>query len=148
MDQYTASLARACLGFSGIETFYTENLPEGLRLPCLYFPPAESDPASWALDSFEASYSIYANIFAPTRNEAYGYAERIVCGILLERCRIPIYRQDGSESGEVLKLDKPAARIIDEGAAQVSLRYRLHVPYSTDEAELVQHYYIKNKHYD
>ena len=60
-----------------------------------------------------------------TRREAGELAGKIVEGIMDKQCRLPVFHEDGTDSGMILKLDPPTSWIVDEGIAQVTLTYRL-----------------------
>lgn len=125
MDQYASSLARVCLELGGMSVFYDDNVPENFAIPSLYFPSPEQTPSGSALNSYQTRYSIYAKVFAVTRKEAGELAGRIVRGIMGRQCRIPLYNEDGTDSGMSLKLEPPTSWIVDEGMAQVTLTYRI-----------------------
>ena len=125
MDQYASSLARICLELGGISVFYENNVPEAFVIPSLYFPSAEQVPSGSALNSYQLKHSIYAKVFALTRREAGELAGKIVEGIMDKQCRLPVFHEDGTDSGMILKLDPPTSWIVDEGIAQVTLTYRL-----------------------
>ena len=147
MDQFIACLAKACITMSGISTLYTDNMPASFAVPSLYFPPFESDLSGSALNNYQTDYSVYVKVFAHTRQEAMELAEDIVQGIMRLKCCLPVYNADGTESGEVLKTSPPAARVIDEGVAQITLRYRIIRKFAETEVPLVKNFGI-NKYYD
>ena len=125
MDQYESSIARACLEYSGISALYEDSVPEDFIIPSLYFPPAELSTSSSTLKSYQSKYSIYAKVFALTKREACGLAEKIVRGIIDKGCKLPVYNFDGTDSGAIIKLDPPTAFGVDEGMAQVTLAYKI-----------------------
>lgn len=130
MDQYMASLARACLTASGIGTLYTDNVPENFAVPSLYFPPYETGSSGSALNSYATDYTIYAKVFANTKSAAEEMADKIVQGIMMAKGRIPVYKEDGSKSGDILKIASPDSRGVDECMAQVTLRYKIITGYT------------------
>lgn len=125
MDQYESSIARACLEYSGISTLYEDSVPEDFMIPSLYFPPAELSTSGSTLKSYQAKYSIYVKVFALTKREACGLAEKIVRGIIDKGCKLPVYNFDGTDSGAIIKLEPPTAFGVDEGMAQVTLSYKI-----------------------
>lgn len=125
MDQYASSLARVCLELGGIPVFYEDNVPENFYIPSLYFPAPELIPEASALNSYQEKYSIYAKVFALTRKEAGELACKITRGIMGRQGMIPVYNEDGTDSGMSLKVEPPASRIVDEGLAQVTLSYKI-----------------------
>ncbi len=147
MDQYESSLARICLELGGISVFYEDNVPEDFAIPSLYFPPAEQAPSGSALNSYQLKYSIYAKVFALTRREAGELAGKIVKGIMDRQCRLPVFNEDGTDSGMIIKLDPPASWIVDEGMAQVTLTYRLVKSITSVELPATSSVGI-NKYYD
>lgn len=125
MDQHYASLARACASMGDFTQLYMENLPSDFAVPSLYFPPPETDPSGSAFNSYRTDYTVYAKVFAATRQDAEALAEGISQGIMLKKCRLPIYDIDGKETGSIMKVEPPTTRIIDEGVAQITLIYRI-----------------------
>jgi hypothetical protein len=125
MDRYESSLARACLVFSGLNCLYEYSVPQDFEIPSLYFPPTEIQPSQSTLNGYSSEYTIYAKVFALTTRDAVSLAEKVVQGIMLKKCTIPIYLENGNESGELMKLEPPEARESDEGVAQLILRYRV-----------------------
>ena len=125
MDQYIASLARSCLELGNISIFYDENMPEDFIIPSLYFPPPETSLSGSALGSYSTKYSIYAKVFAKTKLEAVMMADSIAQGIMMKKCLIPIYNEDGTDSGEIFKMDPPDVRGVNEGMAQITLIFRI-----------------------
>lgn len=147
MDRYIASLARACLEMGGLETLYMDNIPSDFMVPSLYFPPTEIDPSGSAFNSYRTDYTIYAKVFAATRQDAMDKAEAITEGMMRSRCLLPVYNPDGTESGELIKVDPPAARVIDEGVAQINLAYHIVRRFKEQQVDMVQKIGI-NKYYD
>lgn len=125
MNQYEASIARACLEYSGIQYFYDDNVPEDFMIPSLYFPTSEIDTNAVQLNGYNTKYSIYAKVFALTKREALELAEKIVQGIISNHCMLTIFNADGTKGTGLIKLETPSARVIDEGIAQITLSYRI-----------------------
>ncbi|MCR5788618.1 MAG: hypothetical protein K6G83_01905 [Lachnospiraceae bacterium] len=125
MDQFVASLAKACLTMGDLSTLYLDNVPSDFQVPSLYFPPCESNPSASAFNCYRTDYFIYAKVFAVTRQDAMKIAEAVVQGIMQARCMLPVYKEDGKESGDILKIKPPSARVIDEGVAQINLAYTI-----------------------
>lgn len=147
MDQHIASLARTCLELGNISTFYDEKMPKNFVIPSLYFPSPETSPSGSALGSYSTKYSIYAKVFAKTKLEAVTIADIIVQGIMRKKCRLPIYNEDGTDSGKIFKMEPPDARGIDEGVAQITLTYRIIRAFVETKYPSVQSVEI-NKNYD
>lgn len=147
MDQYIASLARACTAMSGISILYTDNVPQDFAIPSLYFPPFESDPSGSAFNSYRTGYTIYAKVFSATRSQAMALAENIVQGIMRKKCRLPVYKEDGTESGDILRVSPPVARVIDEGVAQITLTYQIRRKFTEPKSPGAAEVKI-NKYYD
>ncbi|MDE5564983.1 MAG: hypothetical protein K2I93_07485 [Oscillospiraceae bacterium] len=147
MDQYESSLARVCLELGGISCLYEDNVPENFMVPSLYFPPHAVFPSASALGSYQSSYTIYAKVFAATKREAEELAEKIVQGIMLQKCLIPVFEENGADSGNVIKLEPPSSKGIDEGMAQITLTYKIIRVFKETKYPSVQSVEI-NKNYD
>jgi hypothetical protein len=122
-------------------------MPQDFAIPSLYFPPTETLPALSSLNSYQSEYTIYAKVFALTKREAGKLAEKIVQGIMLKKCTVPVYLENGKDSGKSLRLEPPESRVTDEGTAQVTLRYRIIRTYTTEHHTGVSAVGI-NKKYD
>lgn len=147
MDQYESSIARACLELGGILYLYEDNVPENFMVPSLYFPAPSVFPSASTLGSYQSCYSIYANVFAATKREAEKLAEKIVQGIMLKKCLLPVFEENGTDSGKVIKLDPPSSRGIDEGMAQITLTYCIIRAFTQTKSAGVESMNI-NKNYD
>ena len=147
MDQYYASLARACASMGEFTQLYMENIPDSFAVPSLYFPPPETDPSGSAFNSYRTDYTVYAKVFAATRQEAGELADGIAQGIMLKKCRLPIYNEDGTENGGIMKLEPPVTRVIDEGVAQITLIYHVFRSFPKEELPMAKDIRI-NKNYD
>ena len=129
MDQYNACLAKACLTYGNLTTLYTGNVPSNFSVPCLYYPPDDLGSSKSALNNYAMEHTIYAKVFAKDRETALDIATSIVSGITMNRFRIPIYDEEGTATGELLRIDPPNSRIIDEGVAQITLVYKIQRKY-------------------
>ncbi len=147
MDRFASSIARTCLSLSGIEKLYTDSVPSSFDVPSMYFPPPESVPVAGSLNSYHAEYVIFAHVYAKDRADAGELADGIVQGIMRMRCRLPLYNANGTDSGDIVKLNPPEARIVDEGVAQITLRDRVSYGF-TEEAQTKTQDIDINKYYD
>ena len=145
MNAYEKSLLRECLTLAGITQWYEDTMPENFYVPCIYFPAAHADPQSSTFNEYEARKTIYAKVFASTRRQAGEIAETISDGIMNLKRLIPLLNVDGSESGEVFKVDAPITSVIDDGAAQIILTYKLHTRFYEEEADGVHEIIINQE---
>ena len=142
MDQYTACLARACLDFGDLDYLYTGNVPSDFKIPCLYIPPDDLVSSKSALNNYALKHSVYAKVFAKDREAAGEIMAAIVEGIAQVRYRLTVYDQDGKETGELLQIQPPDARVIDEGVAQITLVYSIKRRYPEPEFPKAKYYHI------
>lgn len=142
MDQYNACLARACLEYGGLDYLYTGKVPSDFKIPCLYLPPDDLGSSKSALNNYAIKHSVYAKVFAKDREAAGEIMTAIVEGIAQMRYRLPVYAQDGTKTGEILQIQPPDARVIDEGVAQITLVYTIKRRYPEPEFPKAKYYHI------
>lgn len=147
MDQYESSLARTYCELSGIKELYDGNIPVGFCIPSLYFPPHSIYPKKGTFNSYDSTKVLYTKVFGNDDREASELAEKIVRGIMKQKCLIKIYRKDGSESGSLFKVSVPQMEGIEDGVVQITLEYTVIEKYTSQKSPKTQDVNI-NKNYD
>lgn len=147
MERFRMSLAKACLSFSGISDIYYDTITDGFAMPSIYFPPADITQEKDGMNTYKQCSTIYTKVFAATTREAAEIADRITSGIMVLRCRLPVYGKDGKETGEVLRLESPEMVTVDIGVVQVTMTYKIVRRYGKTEYPKSQETVI-NKDYN
>lgn len=147
MDQYESSIARTYCELSGIEHLYDGNIPVGFCIPSLYFPPPPIYPQRNTFNSYDSTKVLYTKVFGNDQREAAELAEKIVRGIMKQKCLIKLYSKDGSESGSLFKVSIPQMEGIEDGVVQITLEYTVVEKYTSKKSPKTQDVNI-NKNYD
>ena len=124
MAKYTKSIARTVMETADIHKVYFKDVPEGIITPSLYVPSPSVTGSQSALSSYYELVTYHLKIFDKSRLEAWNRAQVVTRYILSHSGRLPIYNADGSESGEIIKIQNPYAEVIDDGVAQVTVQFK------------------------
>ncbi len=135
LEQELACIAKFIIAAAGNPTPYYNEVQEGFVRPAVYFPMPEVDTGGDTLKSYAADYAWYIKFFANTREEAYKMAFDALTEISQCRCLIPLYSFEGEKLRKGLRIKFPNARVIDEGAAQLTINFRSYRPYRVIEGE-------------
>ena len=109
---------------------YYDDVPESLAVPSMYFPLPEVIPSASTLYSSSKVNFLYINIFERTSREAMGKAINIVSDISDRAYKIPLINSLGEYQGVDIKIKEVNAKSIDNGIAQVYLKWSVENYYS------------------
>lgn len=114
---------------SECDVYYNE-LPEGRRLPCVYFPPAEVESYSGGLGTYRRHYSWFIHFFAGSDKEPWLGTRKAVemamtaqHEIIKRHNMLPLICDDGSVEGHLLYIQQPDVKKLDTGAAWLYLQW-------------------------
>lgn len=109
-----------------LKAIFTE-LPENMAVPAVYFPDPEVLTLPATLSSERFNYSLFIKIIAISTEAAYEIAAQMQREICVQRCLIPILNQDSTETGLLVRVDKPQIKKIDIHTYQLLLRWNENV---------------------
>lgn len=144
IEQEMASIIKFVLTRTGEIPPYYWNVPKHFAIPSAYFPPPEINTGAETLCTYGMDFSWYIVLFHRTAQGAYSIGHTVVTAIRAARNLIPLISEDGTEiGGSFLRVDDPKLKVLDNGAAQLTINWRSRVPYNDtlEETARVQSFY-------
>ena len=135
LEQEIASIIKWMLDKTGNPHPYYYAIPQSFAVPAAFFPTPEIETGGETLNSYNIDYVMYVTFFAKTRQEAYRLGFMAVSETRAAHNLIPLINEDGSETELGVRINDPTVKVLDDGAAQVTVSWRSRRPYTTDTAE-------------
>lgn len=135
LEQEVASIAAFVIQNADNPNPYYYSIPEQFSFPAVYFPRPEILTRGETFRTYAAEYAWYINVLCKTTEEAHDRALAVLTAIKRARNRLPLLEQDGSISGETLRLADPSIKAIDEGVVQLTVEWTSRRPYADAEEE-------------
>jgi hypothetical protein len=120
-EQLRASIIKKFLSVWNV-TYYDKQIPNQMRIPCMYFPIPISSSQGHSKETFSTSYTLNVNIFHTDEHSAYLQSEEIKSSIMRGKSVIAVYAQDGTQDGS-LQIDGIEITEIGEGVVKLQLTY-------------------------
>ncbi|MGG3801790.1 phage portal protein [Metabacillus fastidiosus] len=95
---------------------YEEEVPQDFEIPSMYFPQPFSFNSNDSLSTFMKTYNLNVKLFHENGKLAYEKAEHIADAVNTQRGLIPLINQDGTSTGEYLRISRIEARVTDNVA--------------------------------
>ena len=131
IEQEMASIIKFVLDSAGGPAPYYWNIPQHFSVPAAYFPPPEIVTGGETFLTYSVDYSWYIKIFHKTAQGAYVLGNAVAQALRAARNRVPLIEPDGSERrGEWVRVNDPQLKLLDDGAAQLTVTWRSRRPYS------------------
>lgn len=139
LEQEMASIIKFVLDNAGGPAPYYWNVPEHFSVPAAYFPPPEIDTGGETFLTYYMDYAWYIKLFHKTGQGAYAMSHAVTTAIRAERNLIPLIAEDGSTiEGEWVRVNDPQLKVLDDGAAQLTVTWRSRKPYNYVEPTKMQ----------
>jgi len=135
LEQETASIMAFALRNADNPNPYYWSVPEDFRYPAIFFPQPEIETGGETFCTYAMRYSWYIDIFCKTTEDAFELAHKVLTALKRRRNLIPLLSEDGSETGECLRLNDPSVKAIDTGVAQLTLTWTSLRPYDSEDAQ-------------
>ena len=143
LEQEMASIIKFVLNRAGNPAPYYWEVPTNFIVPSIYFPMPELDTGGETFLTYNVDYSWYIKIFHKTKEEAYSIGIAVINSIRAGRNLIPLIKSDGSETdGKWVRLNDPNLKLLDAGAAQLTIDWRRRKPYNDAEAQRAQSFNV------
>ncbi|MCM3626874.1 hypothetical protein M3194_05805 [Paenibacillus glycanilyticus] len=130
------SIAAFCGNLISAE-MYIGDVPEEKTIPALAFPPPRIVDGPGNLASFRKTYTLIVKVFEDTDSKAFMAAERIADAIRYPRYRIPCLTEDGTATGEFIRIDKLDLQMGGTGEAQLTLEWSRQIGFERESYEKV-----------
>lgn len=116
---------------------YIGDIPEDKTIPALAFPPPRVVDSPGNLASFRKTYTLVIKVFEDTDSKAFTAAERIADAIRHPRYRIPCLAEDGTATGEFIRIDKLDQQMGGTGEAHLTLEWTKQIGFERETYEKV-----------
>ncbi len=135
-EQEMASIMKFVIDQAGGPAPYYWDVPSHFVVPSVYFPMPEIETGGETFSAYNMDHAWFVKIFHRTKEEAYAIGHAVISEIRAARNLIPMIAEDGSEiKGNWIRLDDPKLKILDDGAAQLTITWRSRRPYNDAAAE-------------
>ena len=136
MEQIEASIARYIVNALGDDVFpYYNELPEGFKVPAVYFPERETDSDAESLSSYALEEAWFVQIFAGSDSEAGDMAKHCLKRIVDSHYLIPLVDEEGEKTGRGIRLSGAQTKRIDKGIYQLYVTWDEIYLYGDSEKE-------------
>ena len=134
LEQEIASIMKYVIDRAGKPAPYYWEVPAHFAVPSAYFPMPEIDTGGETFLTYYMDYAWYIKIFHRTKEGAYALGLAVVTAIRAARNLVPLIAEDGSEVEESwVRLNDPKLKILDDGAAQLTITWRSRRPHILHE---------------
>lgn len=135
LEQEMASIIKFVLDRAGGPSPYYWNVPQNFTVPAAYFPPPEVETGGETFLTYGVDYTWFIKLFHATEQGAYSMGSAVLEAIRAARNLIPLIAEDGSTvEGSWVRVNDPALKALDDGAAQLTVGWRSRKPYSDTAA--------------
>lgn len=145
IEQETASVINFVLSAVGQVNPYYYRVPESFIVPAVYFPQPILGSHGDTLATYALDYSMYIGFFCSTEEEANALARRTLERIRRKRNLIPLIDEAGNHTGSGLRIQDPTMESVDDGWAQLTIKWTSRRPYDREIAEPVYKYHLTIK---
>ena len=135
LEQEMASIIKYVLDKAGGPAPYYWNVPQNFSVPAAYFPTPEIDTGGETFLTYYMDYVWFIKLFHKTGQGAYSLGYDVMAAIRAARNLIPLIAEDGSEvEGSWVRINDPQLKVLDDGAAQITISWRSRRPYNDTTA--------------
>lgn len=143
LEKETASVIKFVTDAAGSATPYYHNIPENFIVPSVYFPRPDVISGGDTFSTYNAEYTIFINFFHSSTELAYELALPVLHKINAARRLIPVIDEKGKyEKGKFIRVKNAELKKVDECAYQLQLEWICRRPYTRDEVQSVQNFYL------
>ncbi len=122
---------------------YTKEVPENFVVPSLYFPTPFTFDGNDTTSTFMKTYNLVVKLFHVDAQQANYEAERIADAVRKKRMIIPLIEQDGTPTGDYLRISRVETRIVD-GTAHITVNWDSRYHYEREVSTLLEHFEFNN----
>ena len=143
LNDEIASYAKYIIEKSGGPSPYYMEVPQDFVVPAVYFPQPEISSFPHTLSGYAIEYAWYVKFFAADSPNAMKMAYDALSAVQEQRNAIPLVNEQGMETGGILRVKEPVARVVGEGVAQLYLRWESHWLYDAADVEKVTDIFVE-----
>ncbi|PLT76266.1 hypothetical protein [Mediterraneibacter gnavus] len=143
LEQELASIIKYTLDRARNPSPYYYDVPRSFNVPAVYFPTPEISTGGETFSTYYMDYVWYIKFFHRSSQRAYALGMEVLTAIKGSRNLIPLISKTGEETGGGIRLNDPKLKVLDNGAAQLTLEWRSRRPYNAEEATKMQSYEVE-----
>lgn len=143
LEQELASIIKFMLDRANNPSPYYYKVPQHFTFPAAYFPTPEIVTGGETFLTYRMEYVWYIKLFHKTSERAYALGLSVLTAIKENRNLIPLINQQGEREKRGIRLDDPKLKVLDDGAAQLTLSWVSRRPYATEETVKMQTYEVE-----
>lgn len=144
MEQELGSIMKYCYDRHPCQV-YIKELPQGFKIPSLFFPPPFNFDSPDTTTSYKVSYSLPIKVFGLDSHDASQRANGIADEIRNKRNLIPMVDPDGNPTGQYIRLNKCEVKSIDKGVFQILLTWDSRYRYEKETYQKMGRLFINEK---
>lgn len=131
LEQDMASIIKFVLENAGNPAPYYWNVPENFMIPAAFFPTPELETGGETFLTYYVDYVWYIKLFHKTSQGAYSLGFSVLSALKAARNLVPLIAEDGTVIDRSwVRIDDPSLKVLDDGAAQLTISWRSRKPYS------------------
>lgn len=138
LEREAASIADFVTKAAGGVMSYYENIPEGFAVPSVYFPKPDVISGGDTFSGYSTEYTIFINFFHSSTELAYELALPVLHKINEARRLIPVI----DKKGKYVRITNTELKKVDECAYQLQIDWTSRHPYTREDVQLVQNFYL------
>ena len=141
LEQAFASIIRYVQDHASAEKLYFDELPENFAVPSIYFPVPTTESTKATFETWMTEIYVDVWFMGATDWLANAGACAVRDSLLHDECCIGIINEDGTVSGDKLRLAPPRTMKLSERCVQLTLRLRHYHSFDRQETAL-EHVHI------
>jgi hypothetical protein len=102
-------------------TIYFDVMPEGMRVPCIYFPSPSVTDGDYTSTHYKKTYVLPVKVFHINQHEAVNLAERLADYIRRKRRFVPLRDPEGNIVNKFIFIRSINTRLTDSGDENISV---------------------------
>ena len=142
LEQEMASIIKFTLDRAKNPSPYYWEVPQHFTIPAVYFPTPEIATGGETFLTYNVDYAWYIKFFHHSSQKAYASAFSVLTAIRANRNLIPLITETGERAEGNVRVNDPKLKVLDNGAAQLTVEWRSRRPYNADEAVKMQTYEV------
>lgn len=142
LEQDIASIIKFVSDKAGNPSPYYWSVPKSFMVPSVFFPTPEIVTGSDTLTTYSMDYVFDVMFFHKTSQMAYQLALQVLTAIRARRNIVAVIDIYGNETREVLRVNDPKLKMLDNGAAQLEITWTSRQPYDMDTVFKAQIYNV------
>lgn len=143
LEQELASIIKFTLDRAGNPSPYYYEVQKHFNVPAVYFPTPEIETGGETFLTYNMEYIWFIKIFHKTSEEAYSLGLSVLTAIKGNRNLIPLIDETGERVEGNVRVKDPKLKVLDNGAAQLTLSWTSRRPYNAEEAVKMQSYEVE-----